>query len=41
VSFSAAYAVTPQWAARLTWNRVGTRYDRDADVVMLGLGYRF
>jgi hypothetical protein len=41
VSFSAAYALSPSWLARLTWNRVGTRYDRDTDVVMLGVGYRF
>jgi hypothetical protein len=41
VSITAAYAIAPAWNARLTWNRVATRYDRDADVVMVGLGYRF
>jgi hypothetical protein len=41
VSVTAAYAITPSWTGRMTWNRVGTTYDRDTDVVMLGLGYRF
>jgi hypothetical protein len=41
VSVTAAYAITPSWTGRLTWNRVGTSYDRDTDVVLLGLGYRF
>ena len=41
ISVTAAYAITPSWTGRLIWNRVGTNYDRDTDVVMLGLGYRF
>ncbi len=41
VSVTAAYAITPSWTGRLTWNRVGTNYDRDTDVVLLGMGYRF
>jgi len=41
VSVMAAYAITPSLTARLTWNRVGTNYDRDTDVVMFGLGYQF
>jgi hypothetical protein len=41
ISITAAYAITPEWIGRLIWNRVETRYDRDADVVMFALGYRF
>lgn len=41
VSVTAAYAITPAWTGRLTWNRIGTNYDRDTDVVLLGVGYRF
>jgi hypothetical protein len=41
ISITAAYAITPEWTGRLIWNRVETRYDRDSDVVMLALGYRF
>jgi hypothetical protein len=41
VSVTASYAITPDWVGRLTWNRVATRYDRDSDVVLFALGYRF
>jgi hypothetical protein len=41
ISITAAYAITPEWIGRLIWNRVETRYDRDTDVVMFALGYRF
>ena len=41
ISIAAAYAITPEWIGRLFWNRVETRYDRDSDVVMFALGYRF
>lgn len=41
VSITGAYAISQDWTGRLTWNRVGTRYDRDSDVILLGLGYRF
>lgn len=41
LSMSASYRFTPRWAARVTWNRVVTGYDNDADIIMLGLGYRF
>jgi hypothetical protein len=41
VSISAAYRFTSHWAARLTWNRVVTNYDRDTDVIFAGIGYRF
>jgi hypothetical protein len=41
ISITAAYAITPDWIGRLIWNRVETRYDRDTDVVMFAVGYRF
>lgn len=41
VSVSASYRFTQHWAARVTWNRVVTRYSRDTDVILGGIGYRF
>ena len=41
VSMSASHRFTQHWAARVTWNRVVTRYSRDTDVLMGGIGYRF
>lgn len=41
ISITGAYRFTKHWAARLTWNRVVTRYDRDTDVILAGIGYRW
>lgn len=41
VSLSASYRFTNRWLARLTWNRMVTRYDRDADIIAAGVGMRF
>lgn len=41
VSVSASWRFTQHWAARVTWNRVMTRYSRDTDVILGGIGYRF
>ncbi|MGF6870805.1 hypothetical protein [Paraburkholderia sp. MM5477-R1] len=41
VSISASYRITPHWSARVTWNRVVTRYSQDTDVILGGIGYRF
>ncbi len=41
VSLSAGYAFNPNWLIRLTWHRIATNYDRDADIFMIGPGYRF
>lgn len=41
VSISGTYRFTNRLDARLTWNRVVTRYDRDTDVIFAGVGYRF
>ena len=36
-----SYNVSRQWTARLNWHRVVSNYDRDSDVFLLGVGYRF
>jgi hypothetical protein len=41
VSVSASYRFTDRWLARVTWNRMVTRYDRDADIIEAGFGVRF
>jgi hypothetical protein len=41
VSLSASFRMTDHWSARVTWNRVVTRYSRDTDVLLGGIGYRF
>jgi hypothetical protein len=41
VSLTGSYRFHPEWALRITWNRVVTDYDLDADVFMGGLTYRF
>jgi len=41
VSLSASYRFTNRWLARITWNRMVTRYDRDADIIEAGVGMRF
>jgi hypothetical protein len=41
VSISLSYAITPNWVARALWHRIGTGDDHDADIVLVGAGYRF
>lgn len=42
VSGTAHYLlVRPQWSLRFTWNRVSADNNRDADIVLAGVGYRF
>jgi hypothetical protein len=41
VSLSASYRLSERWLARVTWNRMVTRYDRDADIIEGGIGIRF
>jgi len=36
-----SYRVAGDWIGRFAWNRIITDYDRDTDIFMLGLGYRF
>jgi len=34
--------LTPaRWLARLSWNRTVSSHDRDTDVILGGIGYRF
>jgi hypothetical protein len=41
LSMSASYRLSTHWSTRITWNRVATRYSRDTDVILGGIGYRF
>jgi len=41
LALSGSYRFTPHWFLRATWNRVVTSYERDTDVILAGLGYRF
>jgi hypothetical protein len=41
ISFTAAWRFDPSWSARFSFNRIVTSYDRDADVILIGAGYRF
>ncbi len=41
LTMSASYRISQHWLTRLSWNRTVTGYDRDTDVFLLGLGYRF
>jgi len=41
LALSASYRLGQHWLTRITWNRVLTRYDRDTDVIVAGVGWRF
>jgi hypothetical protein len=41
IGATVSYQFVPQWAIRFTYNRVTTGNNRDADVMMAGIGYRF
>jgi hypothetical protein len=41
LTMSVAYRVTNHIVGRLSWNRVVSHYDRDTDMFMVGVGYRF
>ena len=41
VTMSASYRFTPHWDARISWNRLITNNERDADILLGGGGYRF
>jgi hypothetical protein len=40
-TISGTVRLTPRTFIRGSWNRVLTKYDRDTDVVLIGVGYRF
>ena len=41
ISLTGAYRFAPHWLVRLSFNRVETDYDRDADLYLFGLGYHW
>lgn len=41
IALTGSYRLTPHWAIRTTWSRVVTSYERDTDVILGGVGYRF
>jgi hypothetical protein len=41
ISTSSDFKITDHLDARLTWHRVLSSYNRDADVVVAGIGYRY
>lgn len=41
ISFTGSYRVSGPWNVRLTFNRIITNYNKDADVILAGIGYRF
>lgn len=40
-SLSGNIRFTEHWLLRGTWDRVTTSNDRDTDIFMVGIGYRF
>jgi hypothetical protein len=41
VTLTASYRLAHPWSIRTSWHRIVTNYDRDADVILGGIGYRF
>lgn len=41
ISITASYRLAERWHLRGTWDRVVTNYDRDSDIFLGGIGYRF
>ena len=41
LSTTFSYHVGRGWVGRITWHRVSSNYDRDSDIFLAGLGYRF
>lgn len=41
VTMTGSYRLAPHWDLRTSWNRIVTNYDRDTDVILGGIGYRF
>jgi len=40
-STTGSYRIGQNWLIRATWDRIITRYDRDTDIFLGGIGYRF
>ena len=41
VSLTGSCRIYNNWFTRISWNRIVTSYDKDSDVVLVGLGYKF
>jgi hypothetical protein len=41
VGTTASWRIAERWVTRIEWQRVASRNDRDSDIVLLGVGYRF
>jgi hypothetical protein len=41
ITLSAVYQLRSPWIIRISWNRIVTDYDRDTDVLLGGIGFRF
>lgn len=41
LTMSASYRLSEHWLARVSLNRTVTGYDRDTDILLAGVGYRF
>jgi len=41
LTMSMAYRFADHWVGRISWNRVVTGYDRDSDIFLAGVGYKF
>ena len=37
---TASYRFNAHWHARFSWNRIDTNYNRDTDLLLVGIGYR-
>lgn len=41
VSLTGSFRLNPHWHIRATWDRIITSYNRDSDIFLGGIGYRF
>lgn len=41
LTLTGSYRFHPHWDMRTSWNRIVTNYNRDTDVILGGIGYRF
>ena len=41
LSTTGSYRINKEWLVRATWDRIITTYDRDSDIFLGGVGYRF
>jgi len=41
VTLTGSYRIHRHWDVRTSWNRIVTDYNRDTDIILGGVGYRF